>query len=576
MKKIIALLLVLVMILGVMAGCAKTAETPETPAETENTATETEQTTEADNTQEQPTEESTEIETPLHLTWQQGIGIDTLFESPHKDSQSLYPDMVFDSMITYDAAEDKLYPALATEWSVNDDYTVYTFTLREGVLWHDGEPFTADDVVWSIHDCVLNPNNGGMQFFQYIKGYDAAKEGTVDTLEGVSAEGNVVTIELTQPTARFLYSIGMTKILPYHLLGNVAWADVDSNEYWTKPIGTGAYKIDEVKFPDYFTCVRNDEYWGEPAGIKNVQFVSYQTGGSDAAVAAVITGNVDFATRQVVVDKSVADNITSQNADVKTIIMNDFVTRGFFFNTGVRADGNVKEDLKKKEVREALALLIDEDAIASFYNGQATASPTFVNPNATEYNTDIPTVSKDVEAAKKLLDDAGFDYSQVIDIAYYYNDQTSHDIMQLIVQDCAEAGVTVNPILLEGDLAALIYTDCNYDLLYAAANGAATDQAKPYNQFASNTSYTFMGMTEERGELFDALLDAYNASGDSEERKEIACQLQALNYEYCWGIPAYILNNCVCYNTANVQVPENVFAVGGTTNFRWNEWKMLK
>lgn len=72
MKKIIALLLVLVMILGVMAGCAKTAETPETPAETENTAAETEQTAEADNTQEQPTEESTEIETPLHLTWQQG------------------------------------------------------------------------------------------------------------------------------------------------------------------------------------------------------------------------------------------------------------------------------------------------------------------------------------------------------------------------------------------------------------------------------------------------------------------------------------------------------------------------
>lgn len=109
MKKIIALLLVLVMILGVMAGCAKTTETPETPTDAENTPApaETEQTPEADNTEEQPAE-ATEIETPLKLTWQQSIGIDTVFENPHKDIQSLYPYMVFEPLAYYDAKNDKL------------------------------------------------------------------------------------------------------------------------------------------------------------------------------------------------------------------------------------------------------------------------------------------------------------------------------------------------------------------------------------------------------------------------------------------------------------------------------------
>lgn len=86
MKKIIALLLVLVMILGVMAGCTKATETPETPTDAAPSPAETEQTPEANNAEETPAES----ETPLKLTWQQSIGIDTVFENPHKDIQSLY------------------------------------------------------------------------------------------------------------------------------------------------------------------------------------------------------------------------------------------------------------------------------------------------------------------------------------------------------------------------------------------------------------------------------------------------------------------------------------------------------
>lgn len=139
--------------------------------------------------------------------------------------------------------------------------------------------------MFSPNDSMLNPNCGGFTFCQYVVGYEEGKNGEADTISGITSEGNTVTIKVTQPTAQFLKTISGVMILPAHLLSDVSWADMNAADYWTKPVGTGPYCINEVKFPDYFTVTRYDGYWGEPAGIKNAQFVSYAAGGNDAAVA---------------------------------------------------------------------------------------------------------------------------------------------------------------------------------------------------------------------------------------------------------------------------------------------------
>lgn len=563
MKKTIALILALIMVVSMFAGCDNTQPNgTSTPTESQNP------------TQDAPTE-PLESETALKLSWQQASGIDTLFESPHHDEQSLWPSMVFEPLAYYDAANNELIPALATEWTNNADYTEWTITIREGVKWHDGQPLTVEDVYWSLQDAMCNPKTRGFNFCNYVIGHQEFKDGNVDHIEGISIVDGKIVVKLSQPTALFAYSLLGVYILPSHILGDLAWADVDSNDFWKKPIGTGPYVIDQVSFPDYFTLTRNDNYWGEPAGIKNVQFTSYATGGNDAAVAAVIAGDLDLAPRQIISDKGVADNIVAQNSDVKTLMVSAFATRTFAFNLGERADGNVKEDLKNVKVRQAISLLVDEDTIASFYLGQATPAKTLVHPNGTEYNTDIPTVSKDVEAAKKLLDEAGFDYNQTIDLAYYYDDQTTADVMQLITQDFAEAGVKLNAFLLTGDLSAAIDIDCNYDILYFAGSSTANNQANFYSQCTSDTAQTFMGQNEERGEIFDDLMNQYNATADAAERKDISWKLQAAGYEHCYMFALYFMNNCVCYNTANLQIPEEIYSVDGNTYMRWNEWKIL-
>ncbi len=569
MKKLIAMLLAFAMLLGTLAGCGS-QQAGETDDQTTTNAGQT--VAGQDETQEAQVPES---ETPLKLQWSQSIGIDTLFESPAKDMQSLYPYMVFDSLMYWDGANGTLVPAIATEWSNNDDYTEFTLTIREDVKWHDGETLDANDVAFTIEYYIANPNSSSAKRFQYVEGYEALKNGEADSLTGMTVNGNVITLKLTQSFPLLLSNIYGTYILPEHLLGDLAWADIDSNDYWKKPVGCGPYIIDQVSFPDYFTCTRYNEYWGEPAGIKNVQFVSYQTGGNDAAVAAMINNEIDFGTRQLITDRAVANNMTAQNAGLKALSVNAHNVRCFVFNLAQRADGKMKADLQKKEVRQAFDLLVDQATIASFYGGQAVDSATLVNPNASEYNTDIPYVSKDAAAAKKLLDAAGFDYSQTIDVAYYYTDQTTADILALMVQDFASIGVTINPFLLEGDMAKLIYTDCNYDMIYLAGANSDAEQSAYYFQCTSWGTYTFMGQLDERTAMFDKLMNAYNTTSDAEERKDLSWQMQALNYEYAYMLPAYILNNTVVYNSDTVQLPETCLE-GGGNYYNWSQWKMLK
>lgn len=566
-SRILALLLAVMMVVGMFAGCGNQAEPEAAPPATENNQPEANQ-PEANEPEAAPVEEGV-----LQLVWQQASGITTIFEDPWIDLQSLYPYMIFDPLCYCDPQTSSWSPALASDWTISEDGMTYTFTLREGVKWHDGEDFTADDVLFTFNTQMKNPT-AKRWLLQYVEGYQACVDGEADTLSGLSADGNTITLKLTQPDSLFLNYIGACYILPEHLLKDVDPAKLSTDEaYWSKPVGTGAYVIDEVSFPDYFTVTANENFWGEKAGIKNVQFMSYDAGGSDAVVAALIAGDLDYAYGNSVNDMAVANNIVAQNADVVAKLKASGYTRFFLFNMDQRTDGNNKADLLKPEVRQAFDLLIDKNMIASFYNGQAVALSTFANPANPEYNDDIPLPQKDIETAKKMLEEAGFDFSQTIDMAYYYDDQTTYDIMQMMVQDFAAAGVTLNPQLATGDLNKALYEEPNYDILYLASGGARACDL--YSVLLSTSPETYIGHVEERGALYDEIFKEYISTTDVARAKELADQLQVTDYQTRYSIPAYALNTVVVYNGARVSIPDEIFEIDGCTNYRFHEWKLL-
>lgn len=568
-SRIISLALVLVMALSLFAGCGSTdagqSPDPNSSGATGNSGN-------SGNSSNSGTANTTD-DRVLKLQWLQQTGINSIFEDPWIDLQSLYPYMVFEALVAKEPQNNGYAGMLASDWTISADGLTYTFTLREGVKWHDGEDFTADDVLFTMNTELRNPTAKGW-LLQKVEGYQDVVDGNATELTGLSANGNVVTFKLTVADSNFLDYISAAYILPEHLLSGVDAAEISTYEaFWTKPVGTGQYVIDQVSFPDYFTAVANENYWGEKAGIQNVQFVSYDAGGSDAVVAALITGDLDFAMGAAVNDMAVANNIIAQNSDVVAKIKASGYTRFFAFNLTQRADGNNKADLSNPVVRQAFNLIIDQNTIADFYSGQAVGLSTFANPANSQYNDDIPAATKDIATAVEMLKEANFDFSQTIDIAYYYDDQTTHDIMALIRQDFAEAGINVETTLLSGDLATLIYTDANYDMIYLASGGSRPCDL--YQLLMTTSAYSFIGEVEERGELFNDLVLAYQAATDPAEAKEIANQLQVLDYQYRYFIPAYALNTVNVYNSAKVSIPDDIFEIDGCSNWRFEEWSWV-
>ena len=570
MKKIIALLLALVMVIGVMAACNTEKPVETKPAET--------QPNKPAETQPKETEPAgpVENETPLNVAWYSATGAATKFDNPQKDtSQMIACPMIWERATQWDGETGTRLMTIAESITSNADYTEFTIKIRNGIKWHDGSEVTINDYIFSLYCHMLNPDTAH-NWFQYVEGYEACKNGETETMSGVTVDeaNSSATFKLTKAYWDFASSLGDVVMLPAAYFEGLAWAEIMEADYWLKPVGCGPYQIVDVKFPDFFTLTRFDDYYGAPAGIKNVNVVNY-VNNADAMATALMTGNLDYVNRTAIADQATADMIKAYNPNVKTLAVAGHGVRCWFFNLGERADGDMKPDLQKKEVRQAFDILLDETQVAELVG--ATSSATLVRANSYDYYKEADARVYDVAAAKALLDAAGFDYSRTYKIAYYYNEQAVHDAHALIQQLFAAAGVNVEYELLQGDLAGLLYTTKNYDLCMLMCTARDVMPGSNYGKMISTTGYTFMGIHEERGVTngWDALYTSYELEGDPAKRAEISLQMQAKNFDECYAIPGYIQATYNAWNEANVYIPETAFAYGGS-NYHWDEWQILK
>lgn len=184
--------------------------------------------------------------------------------------------LLFDSLVKRDG-DGNLVPSLATEWNYDEATMTYTFKLAEGVKWHDGEAFTAEDVKFTI-EAIMNPDNGSENYPNYIE---------VKEIKVVS--DTEVAFELTEPNYAFLDYMTMS-ILPEHKLqGEDMW----ESEYFKNPIGTGPYKLESWDVGQAITMVKNDDYF---AGAAKIQTIIFKIVTDDSAKALQIqNGELDLA-----------------------------------------------------------------------------------------------------------------------------------------------------------------------------------------------------------------------------------------------------------------------------------------
>jgi peptide/nickel transport system substrate-binding protein len=273
-------------------------------------------------------------------------------------------------------------PVLATALpEISEDGLTYTFTLREGVLFHDGTEFTSADVKYT-YEWYMNPDNAAVNANDFA---------LVESVE--APDPYTVIVHMTQPNAAFFSQVGETFIVPaaYH-------SEVGEDAYKGAPIGTGPFKLREWRAAE-FTVVEafDDHFRGRPhldsvrmniVPEASVRAIALETGDADSSVWALVTED--------------ALRLT-ETGEFTTFITSSLALNHFPLN-------NRHPALSDKRVRQAFMHAIDRQAVIDdIFSGAAALATANLSPAMGDYYTaDVPQYPYDPERAAALLDEAGW------------------------------------------------------------------------------------------------------------------------------------------------------------------------
>lgn len=337
-------------------------------------------------------------------------------------------DNIYEGLVTR-TQDNEIEGRLASDYEVSSDGLTYTFTLNDGVVFHDGTPLTSADVV-SSYETVRT---------------DATVQGNADfaSVTAITApDPTTVQITLSAPNQNFLFALTGP--------AGLVFKTGDTTDLKTAENGTGPFTLTRWNKGSTITFGRNDAYWGDPAGVAQVEFqyIPDFTAGVNAALA----GDVDVLT-------AVDPNLAPQLED-----SGDFtLTTGRTTDKATLAFNNKKAPLDDVRVREALRLAIDHEALIDAVGaGTALYGPIPELDPGYEDLSDV--ISYDPEKAKKLLADAGQeDLELTLTIPSFYGTT----VPKVLISDFKKVGVTLEvnsvefPTWLED-----VYTNHDYDLSF--------------------------------------------------------------------------------------------------------------
>jgi peptide/nickel transport system substrate-binding protein len=334
---------------------------------------------------------------------------------------------IWSTLVTWNSDQSGLQENLAVDWSSNDDATLWTFKLREGVKWHDGEDMTADDVVFSLN-LAMNPD-AATQFSSFSQ-FPAANLASITAVDDYTVE-----IALSVPMPRLPFAMTFLWVLPEHALADLNPADYTTTDwFYTEAIGTGPFMHEEFVADQFWATVPNPNYWqGAP---KLDRLINRYFADETAAVLAFESGEIHF----TYVSGDVAIRL-QENPAVQMFDGPSGVTNYYIFNTR----NPILQDVR---VRQAFLYAIDRQAIAeTVLEGTAQVVPCIspfpgMWPDASELND----YAYNPDMARTLLAEAGYDSAQLWDLFTYYNNQFHLDAMAAQQAFLADAGITISPV----------------------------------------------------------------------------------------------------------------------------------
>ncbi|WP_054951410.1 ABC transporter substrate-binding protein [Numidum massiliense] len=305
---------------------------------------------------------------------------------------------IYDTLVDYGPDDTSIVPALATKWDVSKDGLTYTFTLREGVTFHDGTAFNAEAVVKNFERWM----NGERKKFPYYAdmfgGFKGDKE---HVIKEVKATGEyTVQFMLFRAQAPFLKNLGMP---PFAIASPTAFTK-DGDTYGQHPVGTGPFVFKEWRGNETITLERNEAYWDGAPKLHTLVFQVIPD--NSARLNALKKGEIDVMDG---LNPSDADGVAQEN-DLQLLLRPPMNVAYIGFNTKKEPFGNPK-------VRRALNHAVDKQAIIdAFYAGKAEPAKNPMPPAIEGYNDDIEPYAYDLDKAKQLLAEAGYENGFEMDL----------------------------------------------------------------------------------------------------------------------------------------------------------------
>lgn len=401
----------------------------------------------------------------------EAVGLDPRLETDVPSFERI--NVIMEPLVKF-ATNMELMPALATEWDVSADTMTLWFKLREGVKWHDGTPFTAEDVKYTF-EWVLDPANGAPNMGLYA-----------DIKEIEIVNDHEIIFRLGQANAFLMNNIARMPITPKH--------EGDRADFRQNPIGTGPYKFVSWTRDDRMVLVENEEYWGGRPNIPNLIFRSIPENAT--RLLAFEAGEIDIYQGGVV-----PQEINRLEADPKYVVQRTPGTGYNYlgFNTKVGALSDVR-------VRQAISYLINREGIvANVLNGIGEPGIGPVSKSLPWFNPDLHIYEYSIDKAKELLAEAGYSPGE-INLRLYTNENPDRmRIAEILQFEAAQAGINVEVIIEEwGAYLARIQETDDFDIFILGWSGQLDPDRAMIRQFHTNGSNNYGKYSNER---LDYLLD---------------------------------------------------------------------
>ncbi|MHA7964747.1 oligopeptide ABC transporter substrate-binding protein [Paenibacillus sp. CAU 1782] len=317
-----------------------------------------------------------------------------------------------EAMLTWDASYVYTNDGAAT-YEVSEDGRTFTFTIRDNVNWHDGTPLTAED--WEFaHEVIGHPDYDGPRYdasLINVQGMAEYHDGKADKISGIEVlSDKQLRITYIESNPSLITGGIWNYPLAKHIFKDIPVKDMSASAAVRQnPVGIGPFKVESIVPGESVVYVKNPDYWrGEPKLDKVVLRVINPSN----VVQEIKTGGIDLV-GSFPVDQF-PDNAGLSNVEWLGIVDRAYTYIGFKLGTWDAAANSVKPnpDAKMGDVnlRKAMWMAVDNDTVGKqFYSGLRWNATTLIPPSHPEYHdSSNPGVTFDPEAARKLLDDAGY------------------------------------------------------------------------------------------------------------------------------------------------------------------------